>query len=128
LKRIARAAPRAALAGQQFPDYANAWPFLVIVYTHLGRQHQDALAAIADQADERAKVRFVATYYRAQVRAALGERDAAFSLLEQGVRDDKMDAVALIRSRIRSAAQRSPVRGAGGKAEAEEAWMMHACW
>jgi hypothetical protein len=45
--------------------------------------------ALADQADERAKVRFVATYYRAQVRAALGERDAAFALLEQGVRDDE---------------------------------------
>jgi len=104
---------------EQFPDYANAYPFLAIVYSHLGR-HEDALAtiaqatpesnpnvplwtalvlaragrtaearAMADQADERAKVRFVATYYRAQVRAALGEKDAAFSLLEQGVRDDE---------------------------------------
>jgi eukaryotic-like serine/threonine-protein kinase len=104
---------------EQFPDYANAYPFLAIVYTHLGR-HQDALAAIAqatpgsnpnlplwralvlaragrsaearaiaDEADERAKGRYVATYYRAQVRAALGERDAAFALLEQGVRDDE---------------------------------------
>jgi TolB-like protein/tetratricopeptide (TPR) repeat protein len=104
---------------EQFPDYANAYPFLAIVYSHLGR-HEEALAAIAqatpesnpnlplwtglvlaragrtaearaiaDQADERAKVRYVATYYRAQVRAALGERDAAFSLLEQGVRDDE---------------------------------------
>jgi len=45
--------------------------------------------AIADQADERAKGRFVATYYRAQVRAAIGERDAAFSLLEKGLRDDE---------------------------------------
>ncbi len=104
---------------EQFPDYANAYPFLAIVYSHLGR-HDDALAtiahatpdsnpnlplwkglvlaragrtaearAIADQADERAKVRFVATYYRAQIRAALGERDAAFALLEEGLNQDE---------------------------------------
>ncbi|HEU4888850.1 MAG TPA: protein kinase [Thermoanaerobaculia bacterium] len=119
VRRHEQAVPLLLNLTEQFPDYANAYPFLAIVYTHLGR-HEDALAAIAqatpgsnpnlplwtalvlaragrtnearaivDQADERAKVRFVATYYRAQVRAALGERDAAFSLLEQGVRDDE---------------------------------------
>ena len=44
--------------------------------------------AIAVQAEQLAKVRFVAPYQRALLRAALGERDAAFALLEQGLRDD----------------------------------------
>jgi TolB-like protein len=118
-RRNEQALPLLLSLTEQFPDYANAYPILAIVYSHLGR-HEDALAtiahappennpimplwkgillaragrtdqarAIADQADEMAKVRFVATYYRAQVRAALGERDAAFSLLEKGLRDDE---------------------------------------
>jgi TolB-like protein/Tfp pilus assembly protein PilF len=104
---------------EQFPDYANGYPFLAIVYSYLGR-HDDALAtiaqatpdsnpnlplwnalllaragrtaearALADQADELAKGRFVATYYRAQVRAVLGEHDTAFALLEEGLREDE---------------------------------------
>ena len=118
-RRNEQALPLLLSLTEQFPDYANAYPILAIVYSHLGR-HDDALAtiahatpennpitplwkgillaragrtdearAIADQADETAKARFVATYYRAQVRAALGERDAAFSLLEKGLRDDE---------------------------------------
>lgn len=30
-----------------------------------------------------------ATYYRAQVRAAIGDRDAAIALLEKGLREDE---------------------------------------
>ncbi len=104
---------------EQFPDYANSYPVLALAYSYLGRHDEALAAigharnentptvpllkglllaragrtaearAIADQADERAQVRFVATYYRAQIRAALGEHDAAFALLEQGLRDDE---------------------------------------
>ena len=118
-RRHEQALPLLLNLTEQFPDYANAYPFLAIIYSHLGR-HEDALAtiahatpesnpnvpmwkglvlaragrtaearAIADEADERAKGRFVATYYRAQIRAALGERDAAFALLEEGLRNDE---------------------------------------
>jgi len=116
-RRDEQALPLLLTLTEQFPDYANAYPILAIVYSHLGR-HDDALATIAhatpesiptlplwkgivlaragrtaearglaDQADQRAKIRFVDSYYRAQVRAAIGERDAALSLLEQGLRD-----------------------------------------
>ena len=104
---------------EQFPDYANGYPFLALVYSYLGR-HDDALAsmarvisgtnpnllvwkglvlaragrliearAIADHADELARGRFVSTYYRAQLRAALGDKDIALSLLEKGLREDE---------------------------------------
>jgi TolB-like protein/Flp pilus assembly protein TadD len=119
VRRNEQALPLLLDLTKQFPDYANAYPYLAIVYSYLGR-HQDALAAIAhatpesnpnlllwkglvlaragrtsearaiaDQSDERAKGRYVGTYYRAQLRAALGERDAAFALLEQGLRNDE---------------------------------------
>jgi serine/threonine protein kinase/tetratricopeptide (TPR) repeat protein len=119
VRRNEQALPLLLNLTEQFPDYANAYPYLAIVYSYLGR-HEEALAAIAhatpesnpnlplwkgivlaragrtsearviaDQADERAKVRYVGTYYRAQVRAAIGDRDAAFSLLEQGLRNDE---------------------------------------
>ncbi|HEU4886566.1 MAG TPA: hypothetical protein VFV49_01675, partial [Thermoanaerobaculia bacterium] len=43
--------------------------------------------AIAGQADEMAQVRFMQPYYRAQLHAALGDRELALTLLEQTVRD-----------------------------------------
>jgi hypothetical protein len=43
--------------------------------------------AIADQVDDAAKARFMPPYYRAMLRAELGERDAAFALLEEAKRE-----------------------------------------
>jgi TolB-like protein/Tfp pilus assembly protein PilF len=104
---------RSAIA--QFPDYANAWPYLGMVNSLAGR-HAEAVAAIdrtppdlnanrltwqgiiyaragrrsearaiADQVDEMAKTRYLMPTFRAQLRAQLGDRDAAFALIEQGI-------------------------------------------
>ncbi len=102
---------------EQFPEYANTWPYVSMINSWAGR-HDDALAAfahvqmetnpnttvwkgiifaragriaearaIADQVDEMAKVRFLQPYYRAQLHAALGDREVALTLCEQTVRD-----------------------------------------
>jgi TolB-like protein/Flp pilus assembly protein TadD len=106
-------------AVEQFPDYATAYPYLALVSSFAGRhsdavaaiEHANAAAnpnvltwkgivlaragrtaaarAIAGQVDEIAQTRFLMTYIRAELRASLGERDAAFALMEQGIRNNE---------------------------------------
>ena len=68
---------------------AEATPNVVVfkgmVYARAGRTAE--ARALADQADESAKTRYVGTYYRAQLRRALGDVDLALSLMEQGLRE-----------------------------------------
>ncbi|HEU4888286.1 MAG TPA: protein kinase [Thermoanaerobaculia bacterium] len=104
-------------ATAQFPDDGHAYPYLAMISCVAGRNADALAAieraraetnpnimawkgfilartgrtaearAIADQIDEMARTRYLLTYYRAQLRAELGDRDAAFALLEQGLRD-----------------------------------------
>jgi TolB-like protein/Tfp pilus assembly protein PilF len=104
-------------ATKQFPDYGHAYPYLAMISSFAGRHTDALAAiertkaetspnvmvwkgivlaragriaearAIADQIDEMAKRRYLATFYRAHLRAELGDRDAAFALIEQGLHD-----------------------------------------
>ncbi len=100
----------------QFPDYVYAHALRALVESHLHRHAEavatidrippEATPNIvlykgmvyaragrtseartwADLADEAAKTRFIATYYRAQLRGELGDVDSAIALVEQGLR------------------------------------------
>jgi len=99
---------------QQFPDYPNATAYLAVAYSYLGRHDDALAAIeqakpsnnpnvlvwkgimlaragragdakrIANVADDLARSRFLPNYYRAQLRANLGERETALSMLERG--------------------------------------------
>jgi len=105
-------------AAEQFPDYEHTYAYLGLVYSQIGRPQEAIATIerapaetsphiliwkaivlarvgriaeaqeIADRMDELAKTRFVLTYWRAQLRGELGDRDAAFALIEQGLRDE----------------------------------------
>ena len=102
-------------ATEQFPDYGNGYPYLAMISSYAGRNEDALEAieharvetnpnvlvwkgiifarakrltearAIADEADDYARTRFLMTYYRAQLRAQLGDRDAAFALIAEGI-------------------------------------------
>ena len=104
-------------AAEQFPDYEHTYAYLGLAYSVTGRlQDAVAMIErapmdtspnlltwkaiilarvgraaeareIADRVDEMAKTRFVLTYWRAQLRGQLGDPDAAFALIEEGLRD-----------------------------------------
>jgi len=59
------------------------WKGLILVWN--GRTAE--ARAIADRADELAKNRYIVPYYRAMLRGQLGDLDAAFALIERGIRD-----------------------------------------
>ena len=98
---------------EQFPEYVNGIAQLALVYSYMGRHEDaltqieradltmnpnfvvwkgivlaragrvPEARAIAQQVDDSARARFYPPYYRAVLHAQLGERDAAFLLLEQ---------------------------------------------
>ena len=104
-------------AVEQFPEYGHAYSYLAVISSYAGRHAEALAAieharaetspnvlvwkglvlaragriaearAIAAQVDDFAKTRYLLTYYRGQLRAALGDRDAAFALIEQGLRE-----------------------------------------
>jgi len=98
---------------EQFPDYPNATAYLAFAYSYLGRHADalaaieqakpsdnpnvlvwkgimlaragrvDEAMRIAKVADDLSRSRFLPNYHRAQLRANLGDREGALSLLER---------------------------------------------
>ncbi len=116
-RRYSEALPILSSLIEQFPSDTNAHAYLGFILSYLGRHDEALVSisrapatsnpnmelwkgillaragrtaearAIADRADRVATGRFLPVYYRAQLRAVLGERDVALSLLEQGKRN-----------------------------------------
>jgi serine/threonine-protein kinase len=102
-------------ATEQFPDYGHSYPYLAMISSYAGRhkdaleaiEHTSPEAnpniliwkgiiqaraglmaearAIADEVDEIARTRYLMTYYRAQLRGQLGDRETAFALIADGL-------------------------------------------
>jgi serine/threonine protein kinase/tetratricopeptide (TPR) repeat protein len=117
LRQYDRAIEVLRAATQEFPESTKAWGYCAMVLGYAGKTeeavaimsglamdinptyelwkgvilawagHLNEAREIADRADESARSRYVAPYYRAMLRCALGERDAALERIERGVYD-----------------------------------------
>ncbi len=102
-------------AAEQFPGYGHVYPYLAMISSYAGRHQDAVEAiehartetnpnvliwkgivlaragrtsearAIADEADEIARTHYLMEYYRAQLRAHIGDRNAALALVAESL-------------------------------------------